>query len=233
MVEPPTEFQTRPQSYYVWSRSRRAGHVLALGLGRFIDTEFRWQTVRDSEQQVSEEEDWVKRLIPAKRLLQPLTSASLRPGPRVTAATFDSLLTTEGRAEERASIEHFLLLPPRLQEFVDEADASGRPRAIVVTNTDRIRQFYPTDPGRLRPFTAVFSRYGLSVIATSVPPPYEGRYGFDVVLRFDVDGDELWSKGQLVVEKGTAAGSFRTGSTLDAKDLPWFHDAGELVERAG
>ncbi|HLM70673.1 MAG TPA: hypothetical protein VK423_04765 [Thermoplasmata archaeon] len=216
----------------MWSRGRRAGHALALAIGRFGDPEFRWLSVRESGSVPSEEEGWVHRLLPESRILAPLTSDELRPGPLVPRESFDALLRTEGAAAERTALDHFLRLPARLQGLLDEGDSPGRPRIIVVANSDRVRQMYPLDPGRLRPFTNLFSQHGLSIVATSIPPPYEGRYGFDIVLRVDLDSSEEWNRGRLVVEKGHRAGEFRTGATLPLAQFPEYMDAGSSIERA-
>jgi hypothetical protein len=233
MVELPSEFRSRPRSYYLWSRSRRAGHVLAFALGGFADPSFRWLSVRTSSAPPGEDEAWSPRLLPSVRVLAPLSTEDLRPGRPVSRETFDSLIRTERASEERTALEHYLRLPPRLQEMLDRPVASGGgPRVLVVANSDRIRQLRPIDPNRLRPFTQLFSFYGLSIVATSVPPPYEGRYGFDVVLRVDVDTESEWRSGRIVVEKGLGSGEFRTGATLRLEELSGYLASGALIERA-
>ena len=108
---------------------------------------------------------------------------------------------------------------------------STRPRVVVVSNTNWVRDFYPTDPDRLRAYTDVFPRIGFSMITTSSPPPYKGRYGFDVVLRVDVAKPSEWRKAQLVVEKGLRSGDFRTGVTFSSDQLPAYIEMGEAVEK--
>lgn len=232
MVELPAEFRSKPRSYYVWSRSRRAGHALALTLGSFADPSFRWISVRESATQQAEEEAWVYRLLPVSRVLAPLTSAELRPGPQVSRETFDALVRPDGATEDRTTLDHYLRLPPRLQGLLHEDEATTGPRFIVVANSDRIRQLYPIDPGRLRPFTRVFSRSGLSLVTTSIPPPYEGRYAFDIVFRLDVDSAEEWRAGPLIVEKGLGSGEFRTGATFPITELSGYLQTATEIERA-
>lgn len=232
MVELPTDFRNRPHSFYVWSRSRRAGHLLALSVGRFIDPRFRWQTLRETHGRPSEEEAWVPVVVPAERVFPPLCRTDLRPGTPVTRATFDQMLRRESSSADRHRLERLLLLPEQLQGYLDEVESADQPRAIVVTNTDRIGELTPAEPEQLRGFTDLFSGSGISLIATAVPPPFPGRYGFDIVLRYDIDTPDDWRTGQLVVEKGLPSGAFRTGSTIAIGELPWYLECGSAVERA-
>lgn len=231
MVELPPEFRTTPLAYYLWSRSPRAAHVLAFAVAKFVDPSFRWMTIRGSATQPSEEEGWVRRLLPESRILAPLAESELGQGPQLSKETFDSLIRPEGAAMERIALDHFFLLPLRLQRILDETNPSPGPRAVVVANTNRVRHIYPTDPERLRAYTDVFPRSGLSMITTSIPPPYEGRYGFDIVLRLDVPSAAEWRSAHLVVEKGLRSGEFRTGATLSSDKLPWYLEMGTAIEK--
>jgi len=230
MVELPPEFRTTPLGYYIWSRSPRAGHILAFAIGRFVDPAFRWMSIRESENVPSEEERWVRRLLPTDRLLDPLVGSDLGKARRIPRQTFNSMFRAEGAASERIALDHFFLLPDRLQAILDETSSKSTPRAVVVANTNRVREFYPADPERLRAYTDVFPRSGISMITTSIPPPFRGRYGFDVVLRLVVPSDSEWRKAQLVVEKGLRSGEFRTGATLPADQLPWYLEMGSAAE---
>jgi len=232
MVELPTEFRTTPLAYYIWSRNPRAAHVLAFVIARHVDPEFRWISIREASGRPSDEESWVRRLMPADRILDPLSDTEMGQGPRPPRAAFDALIRPEGAANERIALDHFFLLPPRLQRMLDESSPSSSPRTVVVANTNRVRDFYPTDPDRLRAYTEVFPRSGFSMITTSIPPPYNGRYGFDVVLRMDVGLTQSWSEAHLVVEKGLRSGKFRTGSTFPPEEMPWYLELGTAVEKA-
>lgn len=230
MVDLPPEFRTTPLGFYVWSRSPRAGHVLAFALGRFVDPDFRWMCIRESPKTPSEEERWVRRLLSEKRVLDPLAGSDLARAPRVSRQAFNAMIRPEGAAAERIALDHFFLLPERLQAILDEPTKAPDPRAVVVSNTNRVREFYPTEPERLRAYTDVFPRCGISMITTSVPPPYRGRYGFDIVLRLDVGAASEWRTAHLVVEKGSHSGEFRTGATFPTAELPWYLEAGAAIE---
>jgi len=232
MVDLPIAFRTTPLGFYVWSRSPRAGHVLAFALGRHIDPDFRWMSIRESLNVPSEEERWVRRLLTDAHVLAPLAGSDLARAPRVSRQAFSSMIRPEGAAAERIALDHFFLLPERLQAILDERTAAPTPRAVVVSNTNRVREFYPAEPERLRAYTDVFPRCGISMITTSVPPPYKGRYGFDVVLRMDVGAASEWRTAHLVVEKGAHAGEFRTGATYPTAELPWYLQAGATIEEA-
>jgi|SRR5271157_186569 len=232
MVDLPPEFRTTPFSYYVWSRSRRAGHVLAFAIAKFIDPSFRWITVRETAAEPSVEEPWVHRILPDAQIPVPVSVTDLGQGPRVPRETFDSTIRPEGALTERVALDHFLLLPPRIQHMLDEGEASSTPRAIVVANTNRVRLFYPSDPDRLRAFMEVFPRNGISIITTSLPPPYEGRYGYSIALRLDVESADEWRRAHLVVEKGLLSGDLRTGASFPSEELPWFLEAGTAIEKA-
>lgn len=231
MVELPPEFRTTPLGYYVWSRSPRAGHLLAFAVARFIDPAFRWLSIREKPDALSEEEAWVRRLLPADRILDPISGADLGKTPRPPRQVFNSMVRPEGAAAERIALDHFFLLPQRLQALLDETSASLGPRVVVVANTNRVREFYPADPERLRAYTDVFPRTGISMITTSIPPPYRARYGFNVVLRLDVASASDWREAHLVVEKGPHSGPFRTGVTIPAANLPWYLEIGATVDK--
>jgi len=231
MVDLPPEFRTTPLGYYIWSRSPRAGHLLAFAVARFVDPSFRWVSIRETPGAPSEEETWVRRMVPANRVLDPISGSDLGKTPHPSRQTFNSMVRPEGAGAERIALDHFFLLPQRLQALLDEPSASTGPRVVVVSNTNRIREFYPADPERLRAYTDVFPRIGFSMITTSIPPPYRGRYGFDMVLRLNVQSASDWRSAQLVVEKGTHAGPFRTGVTISAADLPWYLEVGATVEK--
>jgi hypothetical protein len=232
MVDLPQEFRTTPFSYYVWSRSRRAGHVLAYAIAKFGDPSFRWMTVRELASEPSVEEAWVHRLIPEPRIIPPFSDAEFVTEPRVPRGAMDSLIRPDSAAADRTALDHFFLLPQRLQRMFDELIALPAPRFLVVANTNRVRQFYPTNPDRLRAYTDLFPRNGFSMITTSIPPPYEGRHGFGIVLRLNVDSAEEWRAAHLVVEKGLPTGEFRTGATFPSERLPWYLEAGAEIEKA-
>ena len=231
MVNLPPEFRTTPFSYYLWSRSRRAGHVLAFAIATFIDPSFLWITVRESTAEPSVEESWVHRLLPDPRIPAPVSVSDLGEGPRISRETFDSMIRPEEAMTERVALDHFLLLPPRIQRMLDEAEPSSGPRAVVVANTNRVRLFYPSDPDRLRALMDVFPRNGISIITTSIPPPFEGRYGYAIALRLDVRSAEEWRTAELVVEKGLSSGKLRTGATFTSEELPWYLEAGAAIEK--
>jgi len=232
MVELPSEFRTSAMAYYVWSRSPRAAHVLGFALARFIDPAFRWITIRESSGAPSEEEGWVGSLLPRDRILEPLTDREMGQSPPLGRETYRSLLRPEGETNERIALDHFFLLPPRLQRLLDEGPTGRGPRVVVCANTNRVRDFYPSDPERLRAYTDVFPRTGFSMITTSIPPPYKGRYAFDIVLRLDVGESAQWRSAQLVVEKGMRSGEFQTGATIPAGAMPWYLEVGDAAERA-
>lgn len=232
MVELPREFRSTPYSYYVWSRSPRAAQIVALAVAGTADHSFRWLTIREAPSSPSEEERWIGHLVPPERVLPPLSGAELGQEPRLSKQTFDSLIRTEGAGAERIALDHFFLLPARLQRVLDEPSPGPGPRAIVCANTNRIRQFYPEDPDALRAYTDVFPRTGISMITTSVPPPYRGRYAFGIVLRIDVPSHVEWRDASLVVEKGLREGKFQTGATFSAGELPWYLELGNAIEKA-
>jgi hypothetical protein len=231
MVELPSEFRTTPLGYYVWSGSPRAAHLLAFVIAHHVDPGFRWVSVRESPTVPAGEEEWLHRLLPENRILEPVSPADLGRARRVPRTTFDSMIRPEGAGAERIALDHFFLLPARIQRILDEPPTSTRPRVVVVSNTNWVRDFYPTDPDRLRAYTDVFPRIGFSMITTSSPPPYKGRYGFDVVLRVDVAKPSEWRKAQLVVEKGLRSGDFRTGVTFSSDQLRAYIEMGEAVEK--
>lgn len=228
MVELPEEIRVNAVSCYVWSRSPRAAHVLALALARFVDPTFRWLTVREESGRPAEEESWVRRLLPADRILPPVSPDELRSPRPVAGDVVKALIRADGEESERTALDHYLLLPVALQQLLDPGGPGPAVRAVVVANTERIRRLYPSDAGRMRPFAGVFSQHGLSMISTALPPPYEGRYAFDLVLRVDLDTSD-WNRGRLVVEKGQLSREFATGATLDLADLPWFLAAGRWI----
>jgi len=233
MVELPPQFRTNPLSYYLWSRSQRAGHVMAAAIARFIDPSFRWISIRNAPETRSEEERWVGHLVPEERVLEPVSVADIANTPRVSRSTFNSLIRPEGAAADRVAVDQLLLLPERLQRLLEEENPRASPRTLVVANTNRVREFYPSDPERLRAFTQLFSHIGLSIVTTSLPPPYKGRYGFDVVLRLDVANASEWREANLVVEKGLGSTEFRTGASFPPDAIPWYLETGDAIDQLG
>jgi hypothetical protein len=206
--------------------------VLAFALAKFIDPSFRWITVRESSTEPSAEESWIHRLVPEAQIPLPLPVSDLGQGPTVDKPTFESMVRLEGATADKVALDLLLLLPERFQRMLDESVPPNILRAIVVANTNRVRAFYPQDPGRLRGLMEIFPRHGISIITTSMPPPFEGRYGYSVSLRLDVESAETWRIAQLVVEKGLPSGEFSTGRTISCNDLPWYLEAGKAIEKA-
>ena len=232
MVDLPPEFRTTPFSYYVWSRSRRAGHVLAFALAKFVDPSFRWMTIREFGDGTLGRGDLGATASCLKPGFFPIHGRRVRDRTPNPEETFESMIRPEGTGAERTALDHFFLLPTRLQRILDEVHAPRGLRSSSVANTNRIRQFYPADPERLRASTDVFPRNGSPMITTSIPPPYEGRHGFNIVLRLDVDSTEEWRMAHLVVEKGLLSGDLRTGALFTSAELPWYFEAGAAIEKA-
>jgi len=231
MVDLPSQFRTTAFTYYIWSRSPRASQILAYAVAQFADPGFRWMCIRETSSQPSEEERWIGRLLPPARVLSPIAESDLGRGPRPAKESFSALIRPEGSAPDRFALDTFLLLPKHVQGILDEVHEGTNPRVVVITNTNRVRQFYPTDPDSLRAYTDVFPRIGFSMITTSIPPPFRGRYGFNVVLRVDVTSAHEWQDAHLVVEKGFRSGDFRTGASFPVNQLPWYLETGRAIDR--
>jgi len=231
MVDLPPEFRTTPFTYYIWSRSPRASQILAYAVAQFADPGFRWMCIREESSLPSDEERWVGRLLPPARVLSPMAETDMGRSRRPAKESFQELIRAEGSSADRFALDTFLLLPLHIQGILDEVHTGSNPRAVVITNTNRVRQFFPTDPDSLRVYTDVFPRIGFSMITTSIPPPFRGRYGFNVVLRVDVTSAHEWQDAHLVVEKGFRAGDFRTGATFPVNQLPWYLETGRTIEK--
>ncbi len=230
----PADLSAAPVSVYLWGSSRRAVNVLAHTLAHSVDDGFLWLSIRAEDTIVTEDELWQSRLLGPGRLLPSVAPEDLRPDHAGSNLAAWTTIRATGNAEggDLGSLLDFLRLPARLKGVAEEIELQRERRCLVVTNTERVRPFYPTEPEGLRPFCRALTSRGVSLIVTSVLPANPGRFAFDLVARVENFPDEAWRTGRVAIEQGFAAPPLRSGASIDLAELPEYRYAAESIDRA-
>lgn len=210
----PEEFRLRALSYYVWGPDRTAANLMAHALAAHADPAFCWMSVREDPRRTTADETWMARLLPPSRRLAAVGAEELRPGEPVAPAVLWTVIRPDNPARETERLVDFLRMPERFRAAMEAVEPGTGLRLVVVANTDRIRAYYPADPEAIGALNALWTERGISVVGTSVPPAFPGRFGFDVVLRVEVGSPDDRRYGTLTVEKGLGGGRFQSGQSI-------------------
>ena len=157
--------------------------------------------------------------VPSSRLYVAVRSEG-RPHAEVPSRTLWTLIRPDEAKESVLELADFLRLPSRVQEAIGAGGGTGPRRVLVVANTDRVREFYPTTIQGIRPFVLTALRANLVPILTSLPPIVPGYLALDHV--FEVRGKSLddWREGSLYCEQAPAGSEFVPRQTFRLTSIP-------------
>ena len=149
-----------------------------------------------------------------------LITAQAKPQASVPPQALASVIRSDEPASVIAEFAEFLRLPSTVQEIIGlHTGGSTRP-AFVIANGDRVRSYYPTEPGGVRRILDVLLHQGVQPLFTSTPPPGPGRMAFDHVFEVRAPSLARWEAGELYCEKAPAGSSFESGRSVRLIELP-------------
>jgi hypothetical protein len=149
-----------------------------------------------------------------------VTRSEAKPGPALTDKSLWTVIRPDEPKETIQEFTDFLRIPPRAQEIVSGAGGQRRRLALVVANSDRVRDFYPHYAKLIRALVDTCVRANMLPIFASLPPTDPGYLAFDLVFEARAKGLAQWREGSLRCEKAPAGSEFVSGQTTPLGSLP-------------
>jgi hypothetical protein len=178
-----------------------------------------WVDFRDATTQPDESGPVARGVVP-KDHLYVVTKSEAKPGPAVTDRSLWTVIRSDEPKDTIAELTDFLRLPPRAQEIVSRAGGQSRRLALVVANSDRVREFYPGYAELIRALIDTSLRANMLPIFASLPPTDPGYLAFDLVFEVRAKGLAEWREGTLRCEKAPTGSEFVRGQTSSLGSLP-------------
>lgn len=149
-----------------------------------------------------------------------ISRSEARPLPTVPDRTLWTMIRSDEPKESLLEFSDFLRLPPQVQEVLAaRGEAAPRP-AIVLANTDRVRDYYPHTIDGIRPFVLTALRANVLPILASSPPKAPAYLAFDHVFEVRARSLSDWRDGILSCEQAPAGSDFVPRRTFRLSSIP-------------
>lgn len=204
---------------FLYGKSRAVLLRVAYGMARASDPHPYWVDVRDPEDQLEAKGPVELGWIPDDHLFV-LSRMEAKPQDAVSNMALWTVVRSDEPQSVIAGLTDFLRLPPAVQEALSSyAQENFRP-VFVVTNTDRVRNYYPRNETGVRAVLESMLQAGVNPIFTAVGPPGPGRMAFDYV--FEVSAPDLshWKEGSLHCEHSFEGAPIRQGENVALASQP-------------
>ena len=210
-----------PWSTLVWGANRAVANRVLWALVSANDPAAHWLEIRTGEGDPSDREGpadlhWV----PAHRLLVARELGSVVPQDAVANLALMTIIRADEPAHELLRLSDFLRLPSAAQDLISQLGSTAGARSIAISNTDRIREYFPRDPRQMRPVFDRFLEAHLHPFFSVVGQGTERRFASDFV--FEVQGATLahWKEGKLLCEQAPGDSPLSQGDSVPLKEVP-------------
>ncbi len=199
---------------FVWGSSRAAVNRVLFAIATEIDPEFAWLDIRlptdEPEEAGPVELGW----IPDHRLFFTRRMADLTPPQALKPEAIVRVVRSDDPNQDVGAFADFLRLPSLTQTIVADLGPAPRGRVLVVSNSERVRDYYPRSPEAVRPLIDAHLAAGLIPMFGLSGTSGLGRMAMDMVLEVRLTDPAHWREGWLICEKSPAWTSIRAGDKI-------------------
>ncbi len=210
-----------PWSTLVWGANRAVVNRILWALVSANDPAAHWLEIRTGEGDPSDREGpadlhWV----PAHRLLVARELGSVVPQDAVANLALMTIIRTDEPAHELLRLSDFLRLPSAAQDLISQLGSTAGARSIAISNTDRIREYFPRDSRQMRPVFDRFLESHLHPFFSVVGQGTERRFASDFVFETQAGDLAHWKEGKLLCEKAPKDSSLSAGDSVALEEIP-------------
>ena len=210
-----------PWATLVWGASRAVSNRVLWALVSANDAAAHWLEIRTGEGDPSDREGpadlhWV----PAHRLLVARELGSVVPQDAVANMALMMVIRADEPAHELLRLSDFLRLPSAAQDLISQLGSTTGARSIAISNTDRIREHFPSDYRQMRPVFDRFLEAHLHPFFSVVGQGTERRFASDFVFEAQAPDLAHWKEGKLLCEKAPRDSSLSAGDAVALMEIP-------------
>ncbi len=199
---------------FVWGSSRPAVNRVLFAIATEIDPEFAWLDIRLPNDEPEEPGPVELGWIPDHRLFFTRRMADLTPPQTVKPEAIVRVVRSDDPNQDVGAFADFLRLPSLTQKIVADLGPAPRGRVLVVSNSERVREHYPSSPEAVRPLIDAHLAAGLIPMFGLSGPSGPGRMAMDMVCEVRVADLGHWREGWLICEKSPPWTSFHAGDKI-------------------
>lgn len=210
-----------PWGTLVWGESRVVANRVLWALVTANDSAAHWLEIRTKEDDPSDRQGpadlhWV----PSDRLLVARELGTVVPQDAVANLALMTVIRADEPARELLRLSDFLRLPSAAQDLISQLGSNAGARSIAISNTDRIRDYFPADSRQMRPVFERFLEAHLHPFFSVVGQGTERRFASDFV--FEVQAADLahWTEGKLLCESAPRDSALSPGDSVPLKEIP-------------
>ncbi len=209
-----------PWATLVWGSPRPLVNHVLYALGRANDPEVYWLELRERENDPQDTGPARHGWIPEDRFFFTANLEKAKPQDGVANLALASLVRSDEPEQSILRLADFVRLPDVAQEIISRLGAGDHPRVIVIANSDRVRDAFPSSAAGVRPVFDAFLHSNLHPFFSVVGEPTERRFASDFVIEARVPDPGDWESGSLVVEKAPENSGIRPGLSVPFSRVP-------------
>lgn len=213
---PPGGFLARPTSVIAYGDSGPLVHWVVYALAIETDPGFIWTDIRLPTDVPPAEDPLARQVVPAGQMnvVRPI---DLLPTPSASRGSGASASSEPSHPATVRQMGDFLRLPLHTQRLLSGAPKGDHPIVLVLSNSQRMVDQYPTD--RVAPVVRAIVEAGTVLFVTYTGGSPEGRAAFDTILKVEGRGPSDWKRAALHVERAPPGSPFRAGANVPLAHL--------------
>ncbi len=227
MNDPSTDFGVLGRNgvaTFLYGSSRTVILRLAYALARANDPHPYWVDVRDPNDYLDPPGPVEMGWIPPDHLFV-VSRSEAKPQDAVSNLALWTVVRSDEPRSVIGGLTDFLRLPSSIQEVISRYGGESVRPVFVVSNTDRVREYYPRNVSGVRGVIDAMLHGGVTPIFASLGPPGPGRFAFDVVCEVRAQDLSHWQQGSLVCERGVEHSPVHAGADIALASVPAFAGA--------
>jgi hypothetical protein len=220
-----TAFSRPVGATFLWGNDRPTLLRVLYAIVHANDPEFHWLGIRERNE-VPEvpgpvELGW----IPETRLFLTREPTEAEPQDAVANLALWTIVRSDEPETVLARVSDFVRLPPIAQDILSRLGLDDRIHFVAVSNSDRVRRFYPVEPAGVRHVLEAFLNARVIPVFAAQGSPGEGRWAFDFVFEVRAESIARWWEGVLHCEKAPSGSPFRVGESTPLRSIPGIVEA--------
>lgn len=214
-----TAFSSGSHGAFLYGPSRSVLLRVAYAFARANDSHPYWVDVRDPDDQLEAKGPVELGWVPDDHLFV-LSRTEAKPQDAVSNLALWTVVRSDESSFVIAGLTDFLRLPATVQEALSRYGQESFRPVFVVANTDRVRNFYPTNETGVRAILESMLHSGVIPIFAAVGPPGPGRMAFDCVFEVDAPDLQHWKDGTIVCERSFEGAPFHPKQRIPLISVP-------------